>query len=127
MIDADGVVHGMGQTPHYTHLLMSHGGSREAHGLKVFVGHSLAAAECHQQPAALDLLHSVLVDAAIAFQSLLQVAVVLGKGRRVEDDKVKTVIHGVEVFQNIGYHTAVPGLIPEIEVDITVTQLYRLL
>ena len=121
MIDADGVVHGVGQLPDDAHLAVGIGGGGEAHGLEIVDGDGLATAERHEQSAGPDGFHSTLVDAAIAFKPLLKAAMVFGKGGWVEDDEVEG-SGGVEVFQHVGHHTLVAVGRAEVELHIAVAE-----
>ena len=97
----------MGQLAHYAHLLVGIGGSGKTDSLKVVVAHRLTATEGQHQPTGAYLLHRPLVDIAVAFQPLLQRAVVLGKGRRVKDDEVELVVHLLQIFE----HSSLPDFV----------------
>ena len=67
VMDADRVVHGVGQLAHDAHTTAGiHGGS-EDHRLEVFLADSLAAAEGHQQTTCRQRLHGALVDGTVSF------------------------------------------------------------
>ena len=122
MIDTNWVVHGMRQLAHDAHLLVGIGGCGETDSLKVVVAHRLTATEGQQQSTGAYLLHRPLVDIAVAFQSLLQAAVVLGKCGRVKNDEVELVVNFLHIFQHISHYSPMGCPIAEIQRHIAVAQ-----
>ena len=89
VMDADGVVHGVGELADDADAAVGVHGGGEDHSLKILLADSLATREGHQEAPCGQRLHGTLVDGTVALKSLLERAVVLGEGGRVEDDEIK--------------------------------------
>lgn len=89
VMDGDGVVHGVGEMADDADAAVGVHSRGEDHGLEVLLADGLATGEGHQKTTGGQRLHGTLVDGAVAFQSLLEGAMVLGEGGRVEDDEIK--------------------------------------
>lgn len=120
MIDAHGVIHCVGQLAHDADFPMGICRSGEAHGLEIVSAHGLRATEGKEQSAWAYLLHSLLIDVAIAFQTLLQIAVILGESGRVKNDDIKLVAHRVEILQHVGHNAFMRCVLAEVQRHIAV-------
>ena len=120
VVDADGMVGGMGQVADYADEAMGVGGGGENHGLEVVGRDGLRTAEGEKQAAGSDTLHSALVDGTVAFESLLEGAVIFGEGRGIEDDDIEGVNGRIKILENIGNDATMRCVRTEIEFHITV-------
>ena len=76
------------------HLTMGLGGSGEDGVAEMLLRHHLRAGEGEEDAARGYLLKGFRVQARVAFQSVVQGSAMLGKGGRVEDDKVVFEVRG---------------------------------
>ena len=90
MIDIDGVIGRLMQLMQDAHLTLGKGCCREYRITEMVFRDHLRTRECEENAALLNLLESLLIQACVAFQRIMQGTTVLGEGGRVEDDEIVT-------------------------------------
>ncbi len=88
MIDVDGVIGRLMQLMQDTHLTLCKGSCREYRIAEMVFRNHLRTREREEDAPLFNLLESLLIQARVALQRIMQSATMLGKGWRVEDDEI---------------------------------------
>ena len=88
MIDVDRMVGGLGQLVQDADLASGDGRGREDRGAEQLLADRLRTGESEEEPSAFDLRQRPGIEPLVALHGIAQHFVVLGEGRRVEDDHV---------------------------------------
>ena len=126
MIDIDGVVGGLVQLVQDAYLPPCYGRCGEHRHAELVLVHGLRTTEGEEYATGLYLLECLLVDFGISLEGMTQSVLVLGKGRRVEDDEVVFIPHFIEELESIGGKGLVAGVAGEVERDIGIDEFQSL-
>lgn len=94
MVYVDGMVGRLMQLMEDAHLTMGLGGSGEDGVAEMFLRHHLRAGEGEENAAGGNLFKGLRVESGVALQRIVQGSAMLGKGGRVENDKVVFEVRG---------------------------------
>ena len=97
------------------HFAARDGRGREDRRAEELLRDGLRAGEREEDAAALDLRQCAGVEALVALHGVAQHFVVLGEGRRIEDDEVVAVAYVLQVFHGIGRERRVGRCVAEVE------------
>lgn len=122
MIDVDRMVGGLGQLVQDADLASGDGCGREDRGAEQLLADRLRTGESEEEPSAFDLRQRPGIEPLVALHGIAQHFVVLGEGRRVEDDHVVPVADVLEVFDGIDGQRSVGSLFSEVEPNVGVGQ-----
>ena len=120
MIDIDGMIGGLMQLVEDAHLTACLGSSCEDGIAEMILGNHLRTAECEEDTTLLNLLESLVIQAGIAFQSIMERPTVLGKGGRIENDEIVLIASLLEILEGILAESLMARIAGEIELYIAV-------
>ena len=123
MVDVDRMVARLRELVQDAHAASALGRCREDGVAEVHLVDHLRAGEGEEDAARLDFLEGLGVELGVAAQGIAQGILVLGKGRRVEDNEVVLVAHTVEVLESIFGIGLVTGIAGEVELDVLVSEV----
>ena len=123
MVDAYRVVGGLRQLVQDAHAAAGHGSGSEYGSAEILFADGLRTGECEKYASRFDFLESFDVEFPIALQGVAQGIAVLGKCRRVQNDKVVLVAHAVKVFEGIFCIGGMAGVTREVQFDVLVGQV----
>ena len=118
MIDAHGVIGGLGELVQYAHATSRHGCCGEYGCAEVVLRHYLRAGEGKEDTPWAYLLEGLGIELAVSHEGIAQGILVLGKGRWVKDDEVILVAHAVEVLEGILGISLVACVAGEVELHV---------
>lgn len=113
---------GWGQLVQDADLASGDGCGREDRGAEQLLADRLRTGESEEEPSAFDLRQRPGIEPLVALHGIAQHFVVLGEGRRVEDDHVVPVADVLEVFDGIDGQRSVGSLFSEVEPNVGVGQ-----
>ena len=102
------------------HLTPCPGGSGEDGIAEMILGNHLRATERKEDAALLNLLESLVVQAGIALEGIVERTTMLGEGGRIEDDEVVLVASLFEILKGILTKGLMALIVGEIQFDVAV-------
>lgn len=119
MIDADGMVSRLVELMKDAHVTTALGSSGEDGKAELVFVDGLTATEGKDDAAGTNLLEGNGVEARVAFECVAESVLVLGEGRRVEDNEVVVAASTLEIFEGILAESFVLS-VGEVESDVSV-------